>query len=69
MGQLLQIGGHWIDPNRVITVGPKGGENPNNEFFIHVNMEGWTASYSLEQDEAFGWTVDRAAEAINEWRT
>lgn len=68
MGQLLQFGDHWIDPNRVISVVPVGGENPNDEFFIHVNMGSWTATHRYQQDD-FGWTIDSAATAVNEART
>lgn len=43
--KLVQVGDHWINPNRIISIAPFGGANEMNQFYVNVDMGGWTASY------------------------
>lgn len=64
MAELLQINDYFFDPNRVISVtSPKEGE-----VLINVDMNEWTASYTVEVEEG-GWDLDSIVDAINQGRT
>jgi hypothetical protein len=45
--KLIQLGDHWINPEKIISIAPFGGSNEMNEFYVHVDMRGWTASYAF----------------------
>lgn len=45
--KLIQLGDHWVDPEKVISVVPFGGFNEMNQFYVHVDMGSWTASHAF----------------------
>lgn len=62
--KLVQIGDYWIDPTKVISVAPFGGPNDFNQFYINIDMGGWTASYSMVSDQ--DWNPRRVAAVVNQ---
>lgn len=61
---LIRIADYSINPHHVISVAPLGGDNPNDEFFINVNMGDYVSSYKYQNDYD-GWNIESVTEAIN----
>lgn len=47
--KLVQVGDHWINPNKIISIAPFG----INQFYVNVDMGGWTASYPFVSTTEF----------------